>query len=62
MQNTVKIVAQKEGVPLHLEEAEIKDTSKIQIDWLIDIKELDAIESDNKSAAIENVSIILFSE
>jgi len=47
---------------LYLEEAEIEDASKINLDWLINIKDLDIMESDNRSVTIDDISIISFSE
>ena len=62
MQNLVKTVVQRDEVSLYPEEAEIEDASKINLDWLIDIKDLDIIESDNRSVIIDDTSIISFSE
>ena len=62
MQNLVKTVISRDDVPLYPEEAEIKDASKINLDWLIDIKDLDIIECDNKSVIMDNTSILSFSE
>ena len=56
-QKTVKTVEQRDRVPLHPEEAEIEDTSKTKIDWLIDIKELENAGVNNKSVTIDDVSI-----
>ena len=36
--------------------AKTRDTSKININWLIDIKELEYTDRDNKSVIIDNVS------
>ena len=44
VQKIVKTVEQRDDIPLHLEEAEIEDASKMKIDWLIDIKELENAE------------------
>ena len=49
-------------MPLCLEEVDIEDASKINITWLIDIKELESAENDNKSVTMDDTSIILFSE
>ena len=62
MQLIIKIVSQRNKVLLYLEEVEIEDASKINIDWLINIKELQNIESDSKSVAIDDTSDISFSE
>ena len=62
MQNLVKTVVWRDNVLLYPEEAEIEDASKINIDWLIDIKELDIMESNGKSIAIDDISILLFSK
>ena len=56
----IKIVIWRDGVPLYPEEAEIEDASKINIDWLIDMKEPDIENKDNKSIAMNDVSITLF--
>ena len=62
MQKIVKTVVWRDNAPLYPEEAEIENTSKINLDWLIDIKDLDIMESDNRSVTIDDTSIILFSE
>ena len=62
MQKIVKIVVWRDNTPLYPEKAEIEDASKINIDWLIGIKELDIMEDDDKSIAMDNTSILSFSE
>ena len=62
MQNLVKTVIQRDNVLLYPEEAEIEDTSKINLDWLTNIKDLDIIEGDNRSVTIDDTSIISFSK
>lgn len=62
MQQAVKTVVWRYGAPLHLEEAGIEDARKISIDWLIDIEELENIESDNKSVTMDDASVISFSK
>ena len=62
MQKAVKMVQQREGVPLYLEEAEIEDASKIQLDWLIDIEELKNIEEEDKSIVLDDLSVVSFSK
>ena len=52
----------RDRVLSYLEEVEIEDASKINIDWLIGIKELDAIEGNNKSAAIDDILVLSFSK
>ena len=47
---------------MYSEEAEIEDASKINLDWLIDIKDLDIMKGDNRSVTIDNILIISFSE
>ena len=47
---------------MYLEEAEIEDASKINLNWLIDIKDLDIMESDNRSVMMDDTSIISFSK
>ena len=61
MQAIIKMVIWRDGVLLCPEEAEIEDASKINIDWLIDMKELEIENEDNKSIAIDDVSITSFS-
>ena len=62
MQNLVKTVIWRDNILLYPEEVEIEDASKINIDQLIDMKELDIMESNGKSVAIDDMSILLFSE
>ena len=62
MQNLVSTVVWRDDVLLYLEEVEIEDASKINLDWLIDIKELDIMESDNRSVMMDDTSIVLFSK
>ena len=47
---------------MYPEEAEIEDASKINLDWLIDTKDLDIMESNNRSVTMDGMSIISFSE
>ena len=61
-QKVVKEIVQREGVPMYLEEAEIKDASKIGINQLIDTKELEIRHIEEKSIGIDNVSIVSFSD
>ena len=60
MKAIIKTVIWRDRVPLYPEEAEIEDASKINIDWLINMKELDIESEDNKSIAMNNISITLF--
>ena len=62
MQNLVKIVIWRDDVPLYPEEVEIEDASKINLDWLINIKDLDIIEDNKKSVIMDDPSILSFSE
>ena len=62
MQNLVKSVEWRDGMPLYPEEAEIEDASKINIDWLIDMTDLDIAEGDDKSVAMDDTSIISFGD
>ena len=62
MQKVVKEVVWREGVTMCLEEAEIEDASKIKIDWLMGMKELESIDKEDRSVSIDNVSIVSFSE
>ena len=56
IQQIVKTVMQRDKTHLYPEEAEIEDTSKMKINWLIDIKELKTA-TENKSVTMDNVSI-----
>ena len=62
MQNLVSTVVWRDDVPLYPEEVEIEDASKINLDSSIDIKDLDIMESNNRSVMIDDTSIVLFSE
>ena len=62
MQSTVKEVAQREGVPMCLEEIEMEDSSEIQINQLIDTKEIESIDKENRSVAIDDTSLVSFCE
>ena len=57
VQKIVKTVEWRDNIPLYPEEVEVKDASKMKIDWLIDIKELETTGVDDKSVAMDNVSI-----
>ena len=61
MQKVVKEIVRREGVPMCPEEAEIEDTSKIEIDSL-KVKELEIIDEEDKSVAIDNTSIVHFGD
>ena len=60
MQSSAKAIIQRDRVLFSLEEAKIADASKMDIDQLIDIKELESVEGKDKSIAIDNASIIFF--
>ena len=60
MQQLVKSVEWRDGMLLCSEEAEIEDTSKIKIDWLIGMTDLDIAEGDDRSIAMDNTSILSF--
>ena len=62
IQKIVKTVEQREGVPLYPEEAEIEDACKMEIDWLIDIKELETTGGDDKSVTMDDISIQSFGD
>ena len=62
MQKVIKTVQWREGVLLYLEKVEIEDTSKIQLDWLIDIEELNNMERKEKSVALDDISLVSFSK
>ena len=53
----MKTVTWRDDAPLCLKEAEIEDASKMKIDWLIDIKELETTVAKDKSFTMDNVSI-----
>ena len=57
IQTLVKKVVWRNNVPLYPEEVEIEDASEMKIDWLIDIKELETMADDDKSIAMDDVSI-----
>ena len=57
IQKIVKIVERREGVPLCLEEAEVEDASKIEIDWPINIEGLEITRGEDKSVTVGNFSI-----
>ena len=54
------MVKWREGVLLYLEEEEIEDASNLNLDWLIDMKELEIKEKDDRSAIIDDASIASF--
>ena len=58
----VKTVIWRDDIPLYPEEVEIEDASKINLNWLVDIKDLDIIESDNRSVTMDDMLIISFSK
>ena len=58
IQEVVKIVIQREDVPLHPEEVEIEDASKIEIDWLVDVKGLDEMRKNDVSVALDDTSVL----
>ena len=58
MQEVVKTVVWRGDAPLHPKEAEIEDATKIEIDWLVDIKELDAFRNDDRLVALDNTSVL----
>ena len=62
MQNVVKAVVWRDGFPLCTEEAEIEDAGNIQIEWLLDMKELEIKEKDDSSIAMDDTSIQSFGE
>ena len=60
VQQIAKTVAQRDNTSLYLEEAEIEDSSKMKIDQLINIKELETTATNDKSVTIDNASISSF--
>ena len=56
-QKIVKTVVWRDNLPLHPEEVEIEDASKMKIDWLIDIKELEMTGVNDKSIAMDDASV-----
>ena len=62
IQQIVKTVKWRDNIPLYLEEAEIEDASKITVDWIIDISELETTTVDDKSIAMDDVSISSFGD
>ena len=57
VQKIVKTVVWRDNLPLHPEEVEIEDASKMKIDWLIDIKELEMTGVDDKSITMDDASV-----
>ena len=57
IQALVKKVVWRDNVPLYPEEAEIEDASEMKIDWLIDIKDLETTANDDKSIAMDDMSV-----
>ena len=62
MQEVVKTVILRENVPSYLNEVEIEDASKIKIDYLIYIKVLEIISKEDRSRAMDDVSVVSFGE
>ena len=62
VQDLVRSVKWRDGFPLHPEEAEIEDAGNLKLDWLIDMKELDIKEQDDRSVAMDDTSIVSFGE
>ena len=58
MQEVVKTVAQREDVLLYPEEAKIEDASKIEIDWLVDVKELNEFGKDDRLVALDDTLVL----
>ena len=58
IQEVFKMVVQREDVLSCSEEVEIEDASKIEIDWLVDIKELDKIRKDDISVVLDDASVL----
>lgn len=62
VQNMVKSVEWRDRVPLCPEEAEVEDASKIKLDWLIDIRELECTREDDKSVTMDNITTRSFGD
>ena len=62
VQDLVNSVVWRDELPLYPEEAEIEDASNLQIDWLIDMEDLEIKEKDDRSLAMDDVSIASFGE
>ena len=58
IQKQVKTVIQRENIPFHSEEVEIEDASKIEMNWLVDIKELDEMRKDDVSVVLDDVLVL----
>ena len=43
---------------MHSEEAEIEDASKIEIDWLVDVKKFGEFRKDNRLVAFYDTSLL----
>ena len=57
VQKIVKTAVWRDNLLLHTEEVEIEDASKMKIDWLIDIKELEMTGVDDKLIAMDDASV-----
>ena len=62
IQQIVKTVEWRDNIPLYPEEAEIEDASKMTIDWIIDISELETTTVDDKFVTMDDVSIGSFGD
>ena len=62
MQNVVKAVVWRDKFPLYTEEGEIEDTGNIQIELLLDMKEIEIKEKYDSSIAIDDTQIQSFEE
>ena len=62
VQDLVRSVEWRDGFPLCPEEAEIEDAGNLKLDWLIDMKELDVKDQDDRSVAMDDASIVSFGE
>ena len=62
VQDLVNSVVWRDELPLYPEEAEIEDAGNLQIDWLIDMEDLEIKEKDDRSLAMDDVSIASFGE
>ena len=53
MQSAFKKVVERQEAPLYLEEAEIKVSSEIEIEWFIDAKDLEIINREDRSVILQ---------
>ena len=58
IQKVVKTVIWRKDIPSCSKEVEIEDASKIEIDWLVDVKGLDEMRKNDVSVALDDTSVL----